>query len=144
MILVFIWFQEHMYQIGAFQGMIKWSWPNVKIIITTRVYLTRGPSGPDPKPSGPRGRPARVWGGSTRALVSMRLHKEEKAESVKNVGGGRSTWPATWVGRPATTWCQTDLSMSVEVPFTPINTPLMVKVKKSYSTCSSPLVKVPV
>jgi hypothetical protein len=45
------------YQIGAFQGMTKWSWPNVKIIVTTGVHLTCGPSGPDPRPSGPRGRP---------------------------------------------------------------------------------------
>jgi hypothetical protein len=29
----------------------------------------------------------------------------------------------------------------VEVPFTPINTPLMVKIIAPYSTCSSPLVK---
>jgi hypothetical protein len=32
----------------------------------------------------------------------------------------------------------------VEVPFTPINTPLGVKVETPHSTCSSPLVKVPV
>jgi hypothetical protein len=57
-ILVFIWFQELSYQIGAFQGITKWSWPNVKIITTTGVYFTRGPSGPNPRPSRPRGRPA--------------------------------------------------------------------------------------
>jgi hypothetical protein len=43
----------------------------------------------------------------------------------------------TWLGRSATTWRQTDLSKSVEVPFTPINTPLMVKVKTPHSFCSS-------
>jgi hypothetical protein len=31
-------------------------------------------------------------------------------------------------GRPATTWSQTDLSKSVEELFTPINTPLTVRV----------------
>jgi hypothetical protein len=46
------------------------------------------------------------------------------------------------VGRPATTWTQTDLSKSVEVPFTPINTPLTVKVDTPHSFCSFPLVKV--
>jgi hypothetical protein len=51
-ILVFIWFQKLRYQIGASQWITKWSWPNVKIIITTGVYLTRGPSGPDPRPTG--------------------------------------------------------------------------------------------
>jgi hypothetical protein len=50
--------------------------------------------------------------------------------------------PATWLGRPASTWRQADLSKSLEVPFTPINTPLMVKVDTLCSTYSSPLVKV--
>jgi hypothetical protein len=49
---------------------------------------------------------------------------------------------ATWLGNPTTTWHQTDLSKSVEVPFTLINTSLMVKVDTPQSTCSSPLVKV--
>jgi hypothetical protein len=48
------------------------------------------------------------------------------------------------LGRPASTWCQTNFSKSVEVPFTPINTPLKVKVDTPHSTCSSPLVKVSV
>jgi hypothetical protein len=55
---VFIWFQELRYQIVAFQGITKWSWPNVKIIITVGVYLTCGPTRTDPRPSGPRGQPA--------------------------------------------------------------------------------------
>jgi hypothetical protein len=38
---------------------------------------------------------------------------------------------ATRLDRLATTWCQTDLSKSVEVPFTPINSPLTVKVDKN-------------
>jgi hypothetical protein len=36
--------------------------------------------------------------------------------------------PAMWRGRPATTWHQTDFSKLMEVLFTPINTPLTVKV----------------
>jgi hypothetical protein len=32
----------------------------------------------------------------------------------------------------------------VEVPFTPINTALMMKVEIPHSACSSPLIKVPV
>jgi hypothetical protein len=70
----------------------------------------------------------------------MRLH-EEKPESVEVAPPGRL---AMWLGRLATTWCQTDLSKSVEVPFTRINTALMVKVDTPHSFCSSPLVKVPV
>jgi hypothetical protein len=50
--------------------------------------------------------------------------------------------PAMWLGHPTSTWCQADLSMSVEVPFTPINNPLMVKVNTPHSFCSSTLVKV--
>jgi hypothetical protein len=59
------------------------------------------------------GRPARVWGSSARALVAMHLHEEMKPKSVE----------ATPPGQPATTWHQTDLSKSVVVPFSPINTP---------------------
>jgi hypothetical protein len=62
-------------------------------------------------------RPARVLGGLARALVATRLQEKEKPESVEKVDGGRLA------GRPTTTWCQTDLSKSVEVPSTPINTP---------------------
>jgi hypothetical protein len=51
---------------------------------------------------------------------------------------------ATWLGRSATTWRQTNLSKSVEVSFTPIHTPLRVIVDTPHSTCSSPLVKVPI
>jgi hypothetical protein len=60
------------------------------------------------------------------------------------VGGDRSTRQADHVARPATTWHQTNLSKSVEVSFTPINTPLMVKVDTPDCTCISPLVNVPV
>jgi hypothetical protein len=52
--------------------------------------------------------------------------------------------PTTWLGRQTFTWRQTDLSKSMEVPFTPLNTPLTVKVETPHSTCSFPLVKVPV
>jgi hypothetical protein len=45
-------------------------------------------------------------------LVATHLHEEEKPESVE----------AALLGWLATTWRQTDLSKSVEVPFTPINT----------------------
>jgi hypothetical protein len=72
-------------------------------------------------------------------LVAMHLHEEEKPESVE---AAPPNWPATWLGRSITTWRQTDFSKSVVVPFTPINTPLTVKVDTPHSFCSSPLVKV--
>jgi hypothetical protein len=77
-------------------------------------------------------------------LVATCLHKEENAELVEKVGGDRSTQPTAWLARPASTWRQTDFSKSVEIPFTPINTPLMVKVSTPHFTCSSPLVKLPI
>jgi hypothetical protein len=43
----------------------------------------------------------------------------------------------------ATTWRQIDLSKSMEVPFTPINIALAVRVDTPHYTCSSLLVKVP-
>jgi hypothetical protein len=72
-------------------------------------------------------------------MVATCLHEEEKPESVEAAPPG---WPATWLDRSATTWRQTDLSKSVEVPFTPKNSPLTVKVETAHSFCSSPLVKV--
>jgi hypothetical protein len=63
----------------------------------------------------------------------MRL-PEEKPELVEAAPPGLS----------GTTWRHTDLSKFTEVPFTPINNPLTVKVKTPHYTCSSPLVKVPV
>jgi hypothetical protein len=86
------------------------------------------------------GRPQAEWAQGP-ALVTTRQHEEEKPDSVEAVPPDRS---ATWLGRPATTWRQTDLSKLVEVPFTTINTLLMVKVNTPQSFCSSPLVKVPV
>jgi hypothetical protein len=50
--------------------------------------------------------------------------------------------PATWLGSPATTWHQTNFSKLVEVSFTPINTPLMVKVDThTHHTLEIPLAK---
>jgi hypothetical protein len=74
-------------------------------------------------------------------MVATRLHEEEKPESVEAAPPGR---PTMWLGRPATNWRQTSLSKLVEVAFTPINTPLTLKVETPHSTCSSPLVKVPI
>jgi hypothetical protein len=90
---MFIWFQELRYQIGAFQGMTKWSWPNDKIIITTRVYLTHGPSGPNPSLNG---------GYMVLSRFSPRLRGHVSTREEEGQGSGsRSTWPAAHVARPA-------------------------------------------
>jgi hypothetical protein len=153
---VFIWFQELRYQTGAFQGMTKWSWPNIKIISTTRVYSTRGPSGPDPRLSGPDrrlsgpgaglqaqllGRPARVSGGLAWAFITTCLH-EEKPKSVDGAPPGR---PASHVVWPPDHHLAPNRPLQVGGgPIHPYKYPLMVKVDTPHSFCSSPLVKVPV
>jgi hypothetical protein len=68
----------------------------------------------------------------------MRLHEEEKPESVEKVSGGPIHPYKYPTGRPATTWRQTDLFKSLEVPFTPINTLIMMKVDTPHSFGSSP------
>jgi hypothetical protein len=50
--------------------------------------------------------------------------------------GGRQT--------PATTWRVTNLTKSITPPWTPINTPLLMEIKATHTTCSSPLVNVSV
>jgi hypothetical protein len=71
MILMFIWFKELRYQIGAFQWITKWSWQNLKMSITMGVYLTCRAGGPNPRLSGPRGQPV----GPTPWLVSQGLSR---------------------------------------------------------------------
>jgi hypothetical protein len=101
-ILVFIWFQELRYQMGAFHWITKWSWTNVKMSTTTGVYLTHGPSGQNPRPSGPRSRPARDWDGSAWDLVDMSLHWFTRKDPRLEGGGGREEWPVGHVdGRPS-------------------------------------------
>jgi hypothetical protein len=149
MILVFIWFHELRYQIWAFQGMTKWSWPNVKIIITTGVYLTRGPGGPDPRLRRQRCRPA----GPTPWLVDQVLrwfgpilgcHASTWGGEAR-IGGGRSTRLASHV--PWLVGHHLAPNQPLQVgggPVHPDKYPLMVKVEIPHSTCSSTLVKVPV
>jgi hypothetical protein len=144
---MFIWFQELRYQIGAFQGMTKWSWLNFKIIITTGVYLTRGPSGLDLRLSGPRGRSA----GPTHSLASQGLrwfglslgcHVSTRGGEGW-VGGGRSTRPNGHVAWPPGLHLAPNQPIQVGGgPIHPYKYPLMVKVDTPHSTCSSPLLKV--
>jgi hypothetical protein len=97
MILVFIWFQELRYQIRVFQGMTKWSWPNVKIIITAGVYLTRGPSALDPRLSRLRGWP--VGQGLTQFGPSLGCHASTRGGEGQ-VSGESQRRPLDPAGRP--------------------------------------------
>jgi hypothetical protein len=84
--------------------MTKWSWPNVKIIITAGVYLTCGLSGPNPKPNEPRGRPAGPTPWPTDQVLSRfspRLHRHVSTWEEDGQGGrSHSTRPANNVVRP--------------------------------------------
>jgi hypothetical protein len=102
---VFIWFQELRYQIGAFQEMTKWSWPNVKIIITTGVYLTRVPSGPNPRPNRPRGRLAGRPGFKVVRAETWLPHVYTRRRSLswwrQSVEAAPLGRLSMWLGRPA-------------------------------------------
>jgi hypothetical protein len=65
--------------------------------ITTGVHLTCGPSGPNPRPSGPKGRPARVWVCSARDLVDTPLRRFTRKDLMLEGSGGWEEWP---VGHP--------------------------------------------
>jgi hypothetical protein len=137
-ILVFLWFQELRYQLREFQWITKWSWPNVKMSITTWVYLRRGPSGPNPRQSGPKGRPAQD-------LVDTSLRRFTRKDLRLEGGGGREEWPADHVeGRPAVHLLQTSLAKSVETPLYTNISPPTIEDSTIHSTCSSPLVKITV
>jgi hypothetical protein len=74
-------------------------------------------------------------------LSKRRWNGTRDLESVEVMLDGR---PATWLGQPANTWRITDLIKSVTTPGTPINTSLPMEFNTTHSSCSSPLVKVPV
>jgi hypothetical protein len=90
------------------------------------MYLTRGESVQSPLTYGPRGWPARFYVGLARGFVHTCLHEKRKAKTMEAEPHGR---PATWLGRPATTWQVNDLTKSVTPPWTPINIPLLVEIR---------------
>jgi hypothetical protein len=125
----------------------KENWNSTKISVTPGMHLTRGGNVQSLLTSGPRGWPAgqTPWpDGSPYQPLTGWLHGHALQEAIIKKPklevrpGGR---PAMWLGRPAITWCVTDLIKSVTPPWTPINTPLPVEFNTPHSTCSSPLVK---
>jgi hypothetical protein len=116
--------------------MTKWSWPNVKIIITTGVYLTRGPSRIDPWPSGPRGQPTSPtsWPtgqGLRRFGPSLSCHTSTRGGEA--LVGGESRW------RPLHLVPNWPLQVGGG-PIHPYKYPLIVKVDTTlilqFSTCN--------
>jgi hypothetical protein len=73
----------------------------------------------------------------------MRLHEEEKVESVQKISGGRSSRPVGHVVWPPSLHLVPNRALQVSGgPIHPDKYPLMVKVDTPHSFCSSPLVKV--
>jgi hypothetical protein len=62
-----------------------------------------------------------VWPTASRTCVYTRSRWPRRWR--KSVEAAPLGQPTTWLGYPATTWHQTDLSKSVELPHGPINTP---------------------
>jgi hypothetical protein len=128
--------------------MIKWSWQNIKIIITMGVYLTRGPSGPDPRQSEQRGRPTgpTPWSASQGLRwfdPSLGCHVSTRGGEAWVVGG-HSTRPASHVAWLAGHHVAPNRPLQVNGgPIHPYKypPPLTVKVEIPHSTCNSPLVK---
>jgi hypothetical protein len=102
-----------------------------------------GPGGGQPKKS--PGWTARFYVGLTRGFVCMCLHEKGKPRQWRtSLEVEPHGWPATWLGRPATTWRVTDLTKSVTPPWTPINTPLPVEIRPYFgdSTCKALILSV--
>jgi hypothetical protein len=103
--------------------------------ITTGVYLTRGPSGPNPGQVGPRG--GRPWFESAQPgiwLTHLYIGSQGSIQGLKAVEAERSGRPETWmISRP---------SISSKPSPLPRYKPPMAKDSTTYSACSSPLVKV--
>jgi hypothetical protein len=82
-----------------------------------------GPGGGQPAKSPSRS--ARFYVSLARGFMDTCLHEKGKAKAVENVSGGRTTWPAGHVARPASH----HLTKSVTSPWTPVNTALPVEIR---------------
>jgi hypothetical protein len=104
--------QNHHHHGGVFDTWTEWVKPQAK----------RG-QGPAGRPYSLAGQPCfmSVWPATSRTRDYTRSRSSRRWRKL--VEGATPSWLATWLGYLATTWCQTDLSMSVELPHGPINTP---------------------
>jgi hypothetical protein len=101
--------------------------------------LTSGPkgwrAGQTPWPVSPTLQPLVGW------LCGDTLQEAVEGNSKLKVGGGRTPWATGHVARPVSHHLA---CKSVTPHWTPINTTLPVEINIPHSTCSSPLVKVPI
>jgi hypothetical protein len=108
--------------------------------ITTGMYLTHAPSGPNPRPSGARGPAGRPGFESAQPgtwLTRLYIGSQGMIRGLKAVEAKRS-------GRLAVHLLQTNLAKSVEAPLCPYIGLPMVEDSAAHTTCSSPLAKVSV
>jgi hypothetical protein len=104
--------QNHHHHGGVFDKWTEWVIPQAE-----------RPQGLTGQPYSLAGRPCfmSVWPVASRTCVYTRSRRPWRWR--KSVGTAPPGRPTTWLGRLATTWHQTDLSKSVELPHGPINTP---------------------
>jgi hypothetical protein len=104
-------YQNHHHHGGVFDTWTKWVKPQAQ-----RAQV-------------PASRPCfmSVWPTASRTHVYMRSRRPRQWRKL--VEAAPPDRPDTWLDRPATTWCQTDSSKSMELPYGPINTPPMVEMR---------------
>jgi hypothetical protein len=121
------------------------TWNSIKNSVTTRMFVTHRPRRAKPQDKGAQG-PA----GQTLSWFRLRLggyvHTSVQRRILcLRVGGTREEWPTGHVdGRPTVHHLQTNLIKSVEAPLYPYIRIPTVEFTHTLSSCSSPLVKVPV
>jgi hypothetical protein len=125
--------QNHHHHGGVFDMWTKWARPQAK--------WAKGSAG---RPNSSTGWPGFEVVQSQPWLPRLYMRRRSLSRWRKSVQAAPPNQSTTWHGRPTITWRQTHLSKSVEAPFTHINTPHMVKFEVPHSTCSSPLVNVPI
>jgi hypothetical protein len=126
-------------------------WNSTKISVTPGVYLTREGNVQRLLTSGPRGWLAgqHPWSADPTLLpLTGWLHSDTLQEAVEEnpklkVGGGRTPWPAGHVARPAghhlVCYRLNEISNASLDPHKYL---LLVEIKATHTTYSSPLVKV--
>jgi hypothetical protein len=104
-------YQNHHHHRGVFDTWIEWVKPQAKRTQELAVRPNSLANWPCFMLVWPEASRTRVYTGSRRP---RRWRKSVEAAPL--------SWSDTWLGRPATTWWQTDFSKSVELPHDPINT----------------------
>jgi hypothetical protein len=121
-------------------------WNSTKISVTPGMHLTQGGRVQRPLTCGPSGWPTSKtpWSVNPTLQPPVSFLGGDTLQEVVEWNRGLESVEAALHGWPANTWRIIDLIKLVIALGTPINTPLPMEFRAPHSTCSSPLVKVPV